>query len=479
MRLSRRTFLQASLQASTSGLAAAILPSVILPGRLLAAEEGGVTLTAREVPKTLPGAVGPSTLWLYDDGKNDTLPIVLRTQRGRPFKAVFRNELKEHSTIHWHGLRVPYAMDGVPYFTQAPVKPGESFTYSFSPPDPGTFFFHPHCNTVEALGRGLAGVLIVEDPRDQGLFDVEHVIALKDWRVKHDGSFEDFLTDAGAAKAGSFGRLRTANGQAVPVLTVPPGARVRLRILNLDSTRIPQLSLSGVRAVVIATDGNACDPFPLNAWRLGPAMRADVGFVAPEKAGAELVLEDVFSSKPRPLAKIVTAGQGLRSTRASLRLPPAELPVPDLKAATKLEFSLLAGHADPALEAWAKEMGATVDEICLTQKVFWSINRQAWPGAAHDRKPPPLAELKSGESYIVELFNGTPHQHPMHLHGQTFRVLGSSERDVPVHWADTVLVRPKERLRIAFVAGEPGDWMFHCHIIEHQETGMMGYLRVV
>lgn len=471
-RITRRELLQAG---AAAGVAAAILP-----GRVVAAENGaGLTLTAREVPKTLPGNVGPSTLWLYDDGKNETLPIVLRTPRGRPFTAVFRNELKEHSTIHWHGIRVPYGMDGVPYFTQDPVEPGQSFTYSFAPPDPGTFFFHPHCNTVEALGRGLAGVLVVEDPRDQGLFDVEHVVALKDWRVKHDGSFDSFLTDAGAAKAGSFGNLRTANGQALPTISVPPGARVRLRILNLDATRIPQLSLRGVPAMVIATDGNACDPFPLNAWRLGPAMRADVGFVAPEKAGAEIVLEDIFSSKPRPLARIVTAGQGLRSTKASLRLPPAELPQPDLKAATKLEFSLLAGHADPALEAWAKENGVSIDEICLTQKVFWSINRQAWPGSGHDRKPPPLAELKSGKSYVVELFNGTPHQHPMHLHGQTFRVIGSSERDVPPHWADTVLVRPKERLRIAFVAAEPGDWMFHCHIIEHQETGMMGYLRVV
>jgi len=89
-----------------------------------------------------------------------------------------------------------------------------------------------------------------------------------------------------------------------------------------------------------------------------------------------------------------------------------------------------------------------------------------------------LFALKAGRTYVAELFNGTPHRHPMHLHGHTFRVLGSNERKLPPHWADTVLVTPKERIRIAFVAGEPGDWMFHCHIVEHQETGMMGYLRV-
>src|SRR5262249_6059573 len=102
----------------------------------------------------------------------------------------------------------------------------------------------------------------------------------------------------------------------------------------------------------------------------------------------------------------------------------------------------------------------------------------AWPGNGHEKKPPPLFELTSGKSYVAELFNGTPHQHPMHLHGHTFKVLSSSERDLPVHWADTVLVRPRERVRIAFVAGQPGDWMFHCHIIEHQETGMMAYFKV-
>lgn len=208
---------------------------------------------------------------------------------------------------------------------------------------------------MEALGRGLAGVLIVEDPREQGLFDIEHVLVLKDWRSRHDGSFEDFLTDAGAARSGTFGSLRTVNGQVQPVLQVPPGARVRLRIVNIDPTRIPMLSLRGAtRPVVIATDGNACEPFALNGWRLGPAQRADIAFIAPEKEGAEIVLQDVFSTKPRPLAKLLTAGQGLRSTKAVLRLPAAELPQPDLKNAIKLDVQLLAGSADPRLLAWAR-----------------------------------------------------------------------------------------------------------------------------
>jgi FtsP/CotA-like multicopper oxidase with cupredoxin domain len=470
--LTRRRFL-----AGTAAL------SVLGPGAVLAprpAAAAPVSLLAKERPHLLPGRAAPSALWSYAEG----WPLVLRTSRGADFAAEFTNELAEHSTIHWHGMRVPFAMDGVPYITQAPVQPGETFRYAFAPPDPGTFFFHPHCNTAEALGRGLAGVLIVEDPRDDGIFDVDEVVALKDWRVRDDGSFEDFVTDDGAAKAGSFGDLRTANGAVAPTLAVPPNARVRLRVLNLDATRIVMLNLVGAGgdapAAVIATDGNACDPFPARGWRLGSAMRADLAFVAPAEEGAELLLQDVWPATNVTLARIVTQGPARSGAHdiAALRLPPAELPEPDLGSATRLEFTLLAGHEDPALEAWAREMGVSLDSLCLSSRIFWSINRTSWPGASHETIPPPLFELKSGRSYVAEIFNGTPHRHPMHLHGHTFKVIGSSKEPQPVHWADTVLVDPKERLRIAFVAGEPGDWMFHCHIIEHQETGMMGYLRV-
>ena len=79
---------------------------------------------------------------------------------------------------------------------------------------------------------------------------------------------------------------------------------------------------------------------------------------------------------------------------------------------------------------------------------------------------------------MFELFNGTPHPHPIHLHGHTFRVLRSSKEEIVPHLADTVLIAPKERVEIAFIADNPGDWMMHCHIIEHQETGMMGYVTV-
>jgi FtsP/CotA-like multicopper oxidase with cupredoxin domain len=92
--------------------------------------------------------------------------------------------------------------------------------------------------------------------------------------------------------------------------------------------------------------------------------------------------------------------------------------------------------------------------------------------------PPPLAEFQKGRTVVIEVINGTPHPHPIHLHGHTFKVFASNKSEVLPHLADTTLVKPNERQKIAFVADNPGAWMLHCHIIEHQETGMMGYVRV-
>lgn len=464
--LSRRRFLIDA--AVTAGCATLPLP-------LLAASET-LTLVAKERPQRLPGLAGPSPLWSY----GETWPSELRVRRGETMNAMLVNNLPEHTTIHWHGLRVPHAMDGVPYITQPPVQPGESFLYSFAPPDPGTYFFHPHCDTIQALSRGLAGVLVVEDPRNKDLFDIDQVVALKDWRVLPSGAFDSFTMEADAARAGTLGNLRTVNGGEPPTLVVPPSAHVRLRVVNLDVSRIPMLGMKGANAAVIATDGQACEPFPAQNWRLGPAMRVDIAFQAPAGQGAEVVLEDIWNKTPQLLIRIVTKGAAAKRPRGntSLKLPPVELPVPQLGSAQRLNITLQAGLADPQLEAWLKETGLGADSLCLSQGIFWAINRKPWPGMVGDTRPPPLAELTKGKSYIFEIFNGSRYTHPMHLHGHTFRVLSSTKRKLPPHWADTVLVMPNERIDIAFVAGLPGDWMFHCHIIDHQDTGMMGYVRV-
>ncbi|MBI1237858.1 MAG: multicopper oxidase domain-containing protein [Alphaproteobacteria bacterium] len=433
------------------------------------------TLIAAERPRVLMQGAKPTAVWSFDE----RWPLVLRTPRGEMFSARLENALaEEHTAIHWHGIRVPFAMDGVPYITQEPVLPGGAFDYAFVPPDPGTFFFHPHCNTVEQLGRGLAGVLIVEDPREAGLFDVDHVMLVKDWALEAGGGFGPFITDKGAATAGTFGTFRSVNAKPLETLTARPGSIVRLRIVNVDVTRVIVPAIEGADAQIIATDGHAMTPLPLGRWKLGPAMRLDIVFQMPQAEGAVVRLVDAWGLEPYPLARVTSEGASAHPAQALPTLPAADLPEPDLTSAIRLPLELTAGHVDPAFDKIANTLGLTLDDLCRATRTYWAINRTPWPGMGHRLKPPPLHELARGKSYLFEIVNATPHLHPMHLHGHVFKVVSSSKGDVPVHWADTVLARPKERLEIALVAGEPGDWMVHCHIIEHQETGMMGYVRV-
>ena len=119
-----------------------------------------------------------------------------------------------------------------------------------------------------------------------------------------------------------------------------------------------------------------------------------------------------------------------------------------------------------------------IGKLCLAKRSFWAINKQSWASIDHAKLGPPLAALKLGRSYVFELQNRTPHAHPSIFTATRSRCLNSNQRKVTPHRADTVLIAPKERMEIALVADNPGRWMFHCHILEHQETGMMGYLEV-
>jgi FtsP/CotA-like multicopper oxidase with cupredoxin domain len=436
-------------------------------------------LDAVERPLMLGQNDAPTPAWLYGDSP---FPV-LRARAGEDMSAELVNNLEEHTSIHWHGVRVPNAMDGVPYVTQMPVLPREHFTYSFAPPDPGTFFFHPHCNTVAQLGRGLAGVLIVEGDESEP-FDDDVVLVLKDWRVAKDGSFLPFLTVEGAARSGSFGTLRTVNGQVAPRIVVPAGANIRLRLVNADSTRVGDLGIDGAMASVIAIDGNAVQPFALETWRLGPAMRLDLVIRSPD-TGGEITLIDYFAAQPVTLATLVAEGQQRRTNSfvpAALKVP--NFPEPDLANARNHQLRLSATAAAstyPELAPIVLPDGRKIDmmdSFCATPRTLWAVDGKTWPQAGHQRMPPPILSFTRGDSVRIEFLNTTPHLHPMHLHGHTFKVISASRLARPVHWADTVLVMPNERVQITFVADNPGNWMLHCHIIEHQDTGMMAWFHV-
>lgn len=431
------------------------------------------SLVAAERPVRVPAGSGPEVAaWTYAP---EGVPVI-RLQRGDRLRAALTNQLPEHTSIHWHGIRVPNAMDGVPYVTQPPVLPEQSFTYDFTPPDTGTFFFHSHCDTVTQLGRGLSGILLVEGDTPRP-FDADVLCVLRDWRIDEAGGFTAFITDEGAGKAGTFGRLRTANDRVAPVLEVPAGGDVRLRILNVDATRICEVGFDEDVAAIIAVDGNALPPVPLASRRLGPAQRLDLALRAPAP-GKELVLYDYFAAEPVPLARLRGTGPALkRKPFAPWPLLACPFAEPDLATAERMRLTLQQTAVAAEIVMPNGETLRYADALCLSTRTFWAMNQESWPEGGHQALPPPLLTLEKDRSYVIELVNLTQNQHPMHLHGITF-VVPESDKGFPRHRADTVLLGPRDRIEIAFVADSLGDWMLHCHIIEHQETGMMGYVRV-
>lgn len=433
-------------------------------GRLGETRIGGrdIVLTAHE--RNVAIGAEPAPLWLYGERP---FPV-LRMRKGETLSVLLRNALREHTSIHWHGVRLPNAMDGVPYLTQLPVQPGEEFAYRFTPPDAGTFFFHPHCDTVEQMGRGLLGALIVDDEA----YDDDLVLILKDWRVDDQGRFLPFYTPSGASKAGTFGTMRAVNGVASPTIDLKARSNVRVRLINADSSRICEIGVEGAPAQAIAIDGNPVAPFALETWRLGPGMRLDL------LVSGDARIVDYFAASPVLLATLRAGGP---EGRAPTLAPPAV--EEDFSGALNHTLQLGQGAAGDVPDAPPILLpdGRSIDladSLCLAAGAFWTLDGRSWPGRDHAHLPPPLLDLKRGRKVVLDIVNATSRAHPIHIHGHTMTLLSASLLKRPAHRADTVLVLPNERVTVGFTADNPGNWMIHCHVIEHQETGMMGWFRV-
>jgi FtsP/CotA-like multicopper oxidase with cupredoxin domain len=167
----------------------------------------------------------------------DAPPPVIRGKKGVPLRLNVTNAMPDYTAMHWHGLRIPNGMDGVPYLTQFPIAEGETFAYEFTPPDAGTYWYHPHCMTMSQMAHGLTGVMVIDEESDPG-FDGDEVVNLRDFRLQDDGSFLPYFTPRGAARSGTFGNVQTANWLQQPVYDHPAGGLVRLRVVNTDTTRI-------------------------------------------------------------------------------------------------------------------------------------------------------------------------------------------------------------------------------------------------
>jgi FtsP/CotA-like multicopper oxidase with cupredoxin domain len=470
MRINRREFL-------ITGTAIAAAP--ILDGPLQVARAGVNRHHLRAGPGSIP-LLGPDAaetdVWAY----NGAVPgPVLRMRRGERLALDFENALERPTTVHWHGLRVPNNMDGVPELTQAPVAPGGRFEYAFELRNPGTYWYHPHFQSAEQLDRGLHGVVIVEDD-DPPPVDRDLLWVLDDWRL--DGKaqvIDDFGNLHDASHQGRFGNTASINGRVPADLAVRSGERIRLRLVNVANAWIFGLDFVAHSPTVIAYDGHAVEPHspPGGLVTVGPSQRVDLILDLNGAPGERFeVLDRYYSRRQYKLLDLVYGHKRLRSKapadKVALRAP--DLPTPDIAAAERHEIIFSGGAMGGMRSARFDGQETPIRALARMGKI-WAINGTV----ASRNDQPAILELRHGRTYRIDFVNETAFPHPIHLHGHPMKLLAvNGKAPARITWRDTLLMSPRSRASVAMVADNPGRWMLHCHIPEHQEAGMMAVVDV-
>ena len=379
-------------------------------------------------------------------GFNGVVPgPTIEAEVGDTIQVRLANDLSQPTTIHWHGLRIPADMDGTEA-VQQPVEPGGTFEYRFVVPDAGTFWYHSHVNETEQLERGLYGALIVRGP-DEPTLDRERVLLLDDLKLDSNGEVAPF-GDEHELHAGREGDVRLVNGMQEPEFEIAAGQIERWRIINAANTRFVRLSIGARPFTIIGTDGGLL-PSPLRATEvlITPGERVDLA-VGPFLEGQTLEIEALPYDRGK--------GERPRERFATLRVgasAPSRAEIPD--ALRRIE-PLVRAHAEPT---------RTVSMKALMH------------GGHHQRDEP----VRVGELQVWDLVNETGQDHPFHLHGFFFQIVEENgEPPAVLSWKDTVNVPRKGQARIAWLPDDrPGEWMYHCHILEHHAMGMMAHFALV
>jgi multicopper oxidase len=415
-------------------------------------------------------------------GYNGSIPgPLLRVQRGQRVHVEYINASRIATSVHWHGVILPNGMDGVAGITQAPVLHGGRFIYDFTPQPSGTRWYHDHAKDMGVL-RGLFGMLVIDDPRDEAA-DVEYAVIFHD--VPDMRSVQAALKGTSHAPmidpAGSPEMMQMkpddkmgdevsyiahcVNGAAYPntkSLQVKVGDRVRLRILNASATQTRYVRLAGHRLRVTHADGNPVPgPMDFDALRIGVAERYDAWFEV-TKPGAWML-------------------QGLSSDPLAFQQAMVIYTEGNEKAAPLSSPQSLDGVDYLTYEKLANGYGAPVDRHGIAiEKNFtlgggawdsprWTINDATWPNT-------PKIHVRYGDRVRVHFKNTTDMDHPMHLHGHVFHVVEIDGKTLahPLD-KDVSLVRANGgTLAWIFEANSPpGRWLLHCHNEIHMMDGMM------
>lgn len=403
--------------------------------------------------------------WLY----NGQFPgPEIRAKEGERLRLTVKNNLPEGTTIHWHGIPLRNAMDGVPDITQPAISPGGTFVYEFDAAPAGSYLYHSHFGLQPE--RGLVGPLVVEEKKPHVEYDREYTLSLNDVLAGVPMPLGRPM-NAGRGMAGMltppyFALLINGRPPEAPaIFSVKTGERVRLRIINLSGATIYRFAIGGHPLLVTHTDGRPVEPLRVNSLSLGPGERYDV-LVEAKNSGAwpiaaspdndlppaRAVLRYTDTNETQPRAGVLpeglTGGHSLNvDDLRGLDLPPAQKP------SRTFNFLLTGGALKPG--------GMMSPAGMMTQE--WTINGQAYPNAD------PM-EVHQGETVRVRMENASAMPHPMHLHGHFFRV-GNVMKDTTIVWTHS------KRVEFDFMANNSGTWLFHCHNLYHMTGGMMRLVR--
>ncbi len=497
--ISRRQFLK------TSGRVALVGMTVGAGGRVLfgAAQRAGaggvreIRLETRELDWELrPGAVVKAMAY------NGQIPgPEIRLREGERLRAILVNALAEPTTIHWHGVDVPHAMDGVPGLTQKPVEPGETFIYEFDAFPAGTRWYHTHFNGVKQLDLGLYAPLVIEPAKPDGhRFDREFTLVLDDWQTGT-GSPVARTTEGTAGGRGGMGGMMgggmrgmmegmmgrggmggmmggrrdaaawdvmTINGKAFPAtrpLSVRQGEQVRLRLINASADHTHVLRLAGHRLRVTHTDGNPLvQPVEVDAVPIAPSERCDVQLTADRPGAWLFTCAQPGHAEAGEQVVLVYEGHERRTPVA---------PEGSVTDGTLWHYELGQGRdVLPRPSGPMRTFELTLSGGMMGSDV-WTINGRRYPDTS------PL-RLDRGDRVRVAVRNMSMEAHPMHLHGQSFKLLSVNGRRLAAPIVkDSVDVEPHMgTVEIEFTAHNPGDWMFHCHKPMHMEGGMTVLARI-
>ncbi len=468
----RRRFLQGCACVTTLALA---------PRDLFASSHSAHHLVAKASKANIVLEQGFKTsVWSY----NDQIPgPLLRYRQGDTLSVEVENRLDEPTTVHWHGVRVPIAMDGVPHISQKPIAPNSSHSYEFKLEDAGTFWYHPHFNSAEQIGMGLHGILIVDEHQPPAA-DREALWVLDDWRMNQEAQLVEFSRNLrDASHNGRIGNVVTVNGTIEDEFPVYTKERIRLRLANVANARTFSLQFEGLNCWVVALDGHPIKKPRLletDPITLGAGQRADLIVDTLAEPGSESMVIDTAYGDDFAYRLMRLKHRRNPVFTPSFRSDPVAIspnPVaePDLKNSIRHEFTFEGGAMGGLAGARFDGQFKTMRELAQLGRL-WATNGRVPRDAHFD---PPLLRLDLGRSYIFQLSNQTAFEHPIHLHGHVFRVISRNGQlidDPPLR--DTVLIQPGEVQEIAFVADNPGKWMFHCHILEHQKFGMTSVIEV-